>query len=54
MEIKYENIEGILIPTERRYKNSNWDAEVTDEPWILVNWTDIKFDNDLKKADFKK
>lgn len=54
MEIKYENIEGILIPTERRYKNSNWDAEIFDEPWILVNWTDIKFDNDLKKADFKK
>ena len=54
MEIKYENIEGLLIPTQRRYKKSNWDAEVTNEPWILVNWSDIKFDNGLSKADFRK
>lgn len=54
MELKYENIDGILIPTERRYKGSNWDAEVTKKPWIQVNWTDIQFDNDLKKSNFKK
>ncbi|MDW5290800.1 hypothetical protein [Formosa sp. PL04] len=54
MELKYEDIDGILMPTERRYKGSNWDAEVTDAPWVQVTWTDIKFDNDLKKSDFKK
>jgi hypothetical protein len=54
MKVEYENIEGILIPTKRKYKASNWDAEVTDEEWTLVNWTDIKFNNKLSKADFEK
>jgi len=54
MELEYEEIDGLLLPTKRRYKKSNWEAEVSDEPWILVNWTDIKFDNGLTKADFKK
>lgn len=54
MEIEYETIDGLLIPTKRRYKASNWDAEVTNEPWILVNWSNIKFDNGLSKADFIK
>lgn len=54
MEVEYENIDGLLLPTKRRYKKSNWDAEVTDAPWILVNWTDIKFNNGLSKAEFRK
>ncbi|WCO00744.1 DUF6503 family protein [Psychroserpens ponticola] len=54
MEMTYETIDGLLIPTQRRYKASNWDAEVTNNPWILVKWTDIKFNNGLSKADFKK
>lgn len=54
MKVEYENVEGLLIPTKRKYKASNWDAEVTDEEWTLVNWTDIKFNNGLTKADFKQ
>jgi len=54
MEVEYENIEGLLIPTKRRYKNANWDADVTDEPWTLVNWSDIKFNTDLDRVDFEK
>ena len=54
MKLQYENIEGILIPTKRKYKNSNWNAKVTNKPWIFVNWTNIKFNNGLKIADFKK
>lgn len=54
MKVEYENIEGLLMPTKRKYKGSNWNAEVTDNPWTLVNWTDIKFDNKLTKADFEK
>ena len=54
MIMEYEQVEDLLIPTKRKYKKSNWDAEVTEEPWILVNWTDIKFNNGLAKADFKK
>lgn len=54
MRIEYDNIEGLLIPSKRRYKGSNWDAEVTEDPWVSVNWTNIKFDNKLTKADFSK
>ena len=54
MQLEYETIDGLILPTKRKYKASNWDAEVTGEPWINVNWTDIKFNNGLKAADFKK
>jgi len=54
MQVSYEEIDGFLIPTKRKYKKSTWDAVVTDAPWILVNWSNIKFDNNLKKGDFSK
>lgn len=54
MELEYEEIDGLLIPTKRRYKKSTWDAKLTDEPWILVNWTNIKFDNGLTPKDFER
>jgi len=54
LEMDYENVEGLLIPTKRRYTNANWDAEVTNESWILVDWSNIKFDNGLNRDDFKK
>ena len=54
MQMEYENIDGMLIPTKRKYKKSNWQAVVTDKPWVFVNWTNIKFNNNLTLADFKK
>lgn len=54
MQIEYEKIEGILIPTKRKYKKSDWNATVDDKPWISVNWTNIKFNNGLTILDFKK
>ena len=54
MVLKYETIDGLLIPTIRKYKKSNWNADVSDEPWIKVTWTDIKFNSNLTKEDFNK
>lgn len=54
MKVEYEEVDGILIPTKRRYKRSDWDATVSDQPWISVNWTDIKFNNGLTVTDFKQ
>ena len=54
MEVEYEEIEGIKIPSKRRYKKSNWDGDVLDGPWVNVTWSDIKFNNGLSVADFKK
>lgn len=54
MQVEYEEINGFLIPTKRQYKKSNWNAEVSADPWIYVKWTDIKFNNGLDRALFKK
>lgn len=53
MQMEYENIDGLLIPTKRKYKASDWQATVTDAPWIYVNWTDIKFNNDITTKTFR-
>ncbi len=52
MKLEYEQIEDLLIPTQRRYKKSTWDAEVSDEPWISVIWSDIQFNTGLSSKDF--
>lgn len=54
MQVEYEEIEGLLIPTKRQYKNSTWDADISDEPWITATWTDIKFNTGITENDFKK
>ena len=54
MQVSYETVDGMVIPAKRQYKKSTWEAEITDEPWIYVTWTDIKFNNGLSKVDFKK
>ncbi len=45
---------GILIPTKRQYKQSTWNADINDKPWIKITWSDIKFDTGITKEDFKK
>lgn len=52
MVMEYEEVQGLLIPTKRKYTKSNWNAEPLTENWINVNWTDIKFNNGLDKALF--
>ncbi|PZX53108.1 hypothetical protein LV84_03315 [Algoriphagus ratkowskyi] len=54
MLLDYEKIDGLLIPTKRKYKASTWNADLSDEGWITVNWTDIKFDTGITKEDFEK
>ncbi|WP_040278930.1 DUF6503 family protein [Psychroserpens damuponensis] len=54
MVLEYETIDGLLIPTHRKYKKSTWKADVSNDPWINVTWTDIKFNTGLTKEDFKK
>ncbi|MGH1339720.1 MAG: hypothetical protein ACRBFS_26615 [Aureispira sp.] len=53
MKVEYETIEGLSIPTKRKYKASDWEATDNNDPWISVNWTNIKFNNNLTQADFK-
>lgn len=54
MKVGYTEVDGLLLPTKRKYKKSTWEAEVSEEPWIDVTWSDINFNNGLTKDDFKK
>lgn len=54
MVLEYEDVDGMLIPTKRKYKKSTWKAAVSDAPWINVNWSNISFNNSLKRKEFKK
>lgn len=54
MTLEYEKIDGIWIPTQRKYKKSTWNANVDKSPWTNVTWTNIKFNNNLSPNDFKK
>lgn len=54
MILEYETIDGLILPTQRKYKKSTWDANISEEPWIVVTWSDIKFDNNLSKEMFLK
>ena len=53
MKVEYEDINGLLIPTKRKYTKANWDGEILNEDWINVHWTDIKFNNNLTKKQFE-
>ena len=53
MVVEYTEIEGLLIPSKRKYRLSNWDAEIISTvPWIDVLWSDISFNNGLSPEDF--
>jgi hypothetical protein len=54
MTVEYEKIDGLLIPSKRFYKKSTWNANVSEDPWIKVTWSNIQFNNDLNTSDFKK
>jgi hypothetical protein len=54
MEVDYDKIDDMLIPSKRRYKKSTWNADVSEEPWTVVTWSDIKFSTNLLDSDFQK
>ncbi len=54
MLVEYEEVDGFLIPTKRKYQSSTWNADRTDNPWVKVTWKDIKFNTGITESDFKK
>ncbi len=52
MTVTYEEVDGIWIPSKRRYKASTWDATVDDTPWTEVTWSQIKFNTGLTPQEF--
>lgn len=54
MKLEYEEVDGILMPTKRKYKKSTWNADVDSSAWTQATWSDIKFNTELSKDIFKK
>ena len=54
MKVDYQNVNGIMIPAQRKYAKANWEGEHLGAPWINVVWSDIKFDQGLSKVMFEK
>lgn len=52
MRVKYENVEGILLTTYRKYTKSDWEANVLKDDWIEEITKDIKFNQNLDKELF--
>ena len=53
MTVEYTEIDGLLIPSKRKYTLSNWKAEVLSTArWFEILWSDISFNNGLTPADF--
>lgn len=53
MKVEYESIQGILIPSTRKYTKSDWNGVALNDDWNSVTWTEIKFDNALSKDMFQ-
>lgn len=54
MRVKYENVDGILLTTYRKYTKSDWEANVLKDVWVEEITKDIKFNQNLDKAIFNK
>ncbi len=53
MKVEHIEIDGLMIPAKRKYKGSTWDADVDDNPWIDVVWSNIQFNTGMTKEDFR-
>ena len=52
MRVEYENIDGVLLTTYRKYTKSDWKANVINDVWVEEITKDIKFNQDLDKSIF--
>ena len=50
MRVTYENVDGILLTTYRKYTKSDWNANVIKDVWVEEITKDIKFNQKLNKA----
>ncbi len=52
MRVTYENVEGILLSTYRKYTKSDWEANVLKDAWVEEITKDIKFNQNLDRTLF--
>lgn len=54
MTFDYETIDGIKIPTKRKYIEADWDGKIKGKAYYITNWTNIQFGIDVDKSLFEK
>ncbi len=54
MSFEYETINGIKVPSKRKYVASDWDGKAKDDNFTITNWTNIKFGKAIDKSIFDK
>ncbi len=53
MTVEYEEIDGLLLPTRRRYAPAkDWNGEVEKEAWVEETMLTIRFNNGFPRAAF--
>lgn len=53
MKVEYEKVGKILIPASRKYTKADWEGKNLNDDWIIVSWTDIKFNTGMTKERFE-
>ena len=54
MVMEYETIDGIKIPSKRKYIEADWEGKITGDQWTITNWTNIDFNTEIDTALFQK
>jgi len=50
----WETINGVKIPTGRKYIKADWDGNVKEKAYTYTNWTNIKFNTGVSRSAFSK
>ena len=52
MKVKYEEVDGLMLTTYRKYAPANWEGEVIQEAWAEEISEDVKFNNGFTTDQF--
>lgn len=53
MRVTYQSIDGVMIPTYRKYTKASWKGEVLNEKWVEEIAEDIKFNQNISQTVFE-
>lgn len=53
MKVEYEEIEGLKLPTERRYAPADWDGNILEEKWTEEISRNVRFENGFEREMFE-
>ena len=54
MKVEYEEIEGVKLPTYRKYTKADWEGNVKEDKWTAEISKNIVFKNAFTREMFEK